>query len=53
MILRISPAYRKPKEPITFDPLNPVENIYSRYTQDNSTRAERILSKINVSRKKR
>ncbi|KII94743.1 hypothetical protein PLICRDRAFT_148897 [Plicaturopsis crispa FD-325 SS-3] len=30
-----------------FDPRNPTSHIYSRYTQDNSTRAEHILSKIN------
>ncbi|EJD01392.1 cystathionine gamma-synthase [Fomitiporia mediterranea MF3/22] len=30
-----------------FDPLNPVRHVYSRYTQDNSTRAEKILSEIN------
>lgn len=33
----------------TFDPLNPAQHVYSRYTQDSSSRAEKILSKVNVS----
>ena len=31
-----------------WDPRNPSRHLYSRYTQDVSTRVERILSKINV-----
>lgn len=41
-----------PKENFTlddFDPRNPSRHVYSRYTQDIGTRAEKILSKINVS----
>lgn len=33
-----------------FDPQNPERHVYSRYTQANSTRAEHVLGKINVSR---
>ena len=36
-----------PKE--EFDQWNPTRHIYSRYTQSVNTRAERVLSKINVS----
>lgn len=32
-----------------FDVWNPTRHIYSRYTQNVSGRAERVLSKINVS----
>ena len=35
-----------PKE--AFDEWNPSQHIYSRYTQNVSSRAERVLSKINV-----
>ena len=31
------------------DPRNPARHVYSRYTQPTSTRAEHVLSKINVS----
>ena len=31
-----------------FDEWNPKQHVYSRYTQNVSTRAERVLSKINV-----
>ncbi|GBE79576.1 Uncharacterized trans-sulfuration enzyme [Sparassis crispa] len=30
-----------------FDPLNPINHVYSRYTQNVSSRAEKVLSKIN------
>ena len=47
-------AFRNPKpwDPSNgldvIDARNPERHIYSRYTQDISTRAERVLSKINV-----
>ena len=43
------PQSNKPIDLEGFDVRNPERHIYSRYTQDISTRAERVLSKINVS----
>ncbi|KAI0729382.1 cystathionine gamma-synthase [Fomitopsis betulina] len=41
------PESNKPIDLEGFDVRNPERHIYSRYTQDVSTRAERVLSKIN------
>lgn len=34
----------------TLDPWNPERHVYSRYTQATTTRVEKVLSKVNVSK---
>ncbi|KAI5123419.1 hypothetical protein M0805_006124 [Coniferiporia weirii] len=48
--ISVTTTFRAPKETINlseWDPTKPALNVYSRYSQDVSTRAEEILSKIN------
>ncbi|GJE96512.1 cystathionine gamma-synthase [Phanerochaete sordida] len=52
--ISVSTTFRNPdlwapgkSGPETFDPRDPERHVYSRYTQETSTRAERVLSRIN------
>ncbi|KAL5488002.1 hypothetical protein ACEPAI_6110 [Sanghuangporus weigelae] len=48
--ITVSTTFKTPRDTGTitngFDPSNPTRHVYSRYTQENSTRAEKILSSV-------